>query len=202
MRQGRVNDQLVRLSQELRKADSAIPLPSLGFYLHSTALLRCLSECFTRYGRQLRMVSRSSEPLRIVVVDDDSQIREVIGRCLVLFGASVTLCEDVSTAVEAIKRVRPDVVLVDLVMPGRDGFDLLDQIRSWGTEPGGDVPVIVTTGLRDPDLESKVRKDGFAYLAKPFTPIKLFNSITEALGSLPSLKRRWTAFPMVANSGS
>jgi CheY-like chemotaxis protein len=39
-------------------------------------------------------------------------------------------------------------------MPGRDGFDLLDQIRSWGTEPGGDVPVIVTTGLRDPDLES------------------------------------------------
>jgi len=112
---------------------------------------------------------------------------------LVLFGASVTLCEDVFAAVEAIKRVRPDVVLVDLVMPGRDGFDLLNQIRSWGTEPGGDVPVIVTTGLRDPDLESKVRKDGFAYLAKPFTPIKLFNSITESLGSLPSLKRRWTA---------
>jgi len=58
------------------------------------------------------MVSKSSEPLRIVVVDDDSQIREVVGRCLVLFGASVTLCEDVVAAVEAIKRVRPDVVLV------------------------------------------------------------------------------------------
>ena len=111
--------------------------------MHSTALLRCLSECFRRYGRQLHMVSRSSEPLRIVVVDDDSQIREVVGRCLVLFGASVTLCEEVFAAVDAIKRVRPDVVLVYLVMPGRDGFDLLDQIRSWGTEPGGDVPVLL-----------------------------------------------------------
>jgi len=136
------------------------------------------------------------------VVDDDPQIREVVGRCLVLFGASVTLCEDVFAAVSAIKKIRPDVVLVDLIMPGRDGFDLLDQIKGWGTEVGGDVPVIVTTGLRDPELESRVRKDGFAYLAKPFTPIKLFNSITEALGSLPTLKRRWTAFPMVANSGS
>jgi hypothetical protein len=55
------------------------------------------------------------------------------------------------------------------------------------------VPVIVTTGLRDPVLESKVRKDGFAYLAKPFTPIKLFNSITEALGSLPLLKQHRNA---------
>ncbi|HEY4783462.1 MAG TPA: response regulator [Chthoniobacterales bacterium] len=139
------------------------------------------------------MVSRSSEPLRIVVVYDDPQIREVVGRCLVLFGASITLCKDVFAAVEAIKRVRPDVVLVDLIMPGRDGFDLIDQIRSWGTDPGGDVPVIVTTGLRDPVLESKVRKDGFAYLAKPFTPIKLFNSITEALGSLPLLKQHRNA---------
>jgi CheY-like chemotaxis protein len=139
------------------------------------------------------MVSRSSEPLRIVVVYDDPQIREVVGRCLVLFGASITLCKDVFAAVEAIKRVRPDVVLVDLIMPGRDGFDLIDQIRSWGTDPGGVVPVIVTTGLRDPVLESKVRKDGFAYLAKPFTPIKLFNSITEALGSLPLLKQHRNA---------
>src|SRR3984893_14790349 len=127
--------------------------------MHSTALLRCLSECFRRYGRRLHMVSRSSEPLRIVVVDD-------------------------------------------LVIPGPDGFDLLDQIRGWGTELGGDVPVIITTGLRDPDLESKVRNVGVVYLSKPFTPIKLFNSITEALNSLPSLKRRWNAFPMVANSGS
>jgi CheY-like chemotaxis protein len=144
------------------------------------------------------MVSRSSEQLRIVVVDDDPQIREVVGRCLILFGASVTLCEDVFAAIEAIRRIGPDVVLVDLIMPGRDGFDLLDQIRSWGKELGGDVPVIVTTGLRDPDLESKVRKDGFAYLAKPFTPVKLFHSITEALGSLPL--RHWNEFPTAANS--
>jgi CheY-like chemotaxis protein len=78
------------------------------------------------------MVSRSSEPPRIVVVDDDPQIRDVIGRCLFEVGASVTLCEDAFAALEAIKKVRPDLVLADLVMPGRYGLDLLYQIRSWG----------------------------------------------------------------------
>jgi CheY-like chemotaxis protein len=70
------------------------------------------------------MVSRSSVPPRIVVVDDDTQIRDLVSRCLIEFGASVTLCEDAFAAIEAIKKVRPDVVLVDLVMPGRYGLDL------------------------------------------------------------------------------
>jgi CheY-like chemotaxis protein len=148
------------------------------------------------------MVSRSSEPPRIVVVDDDPQIREVIGRCLIGFGASVTLCEDASTAIEAIKKVRPDVVLADLVMPGRYGLDLLYQIRGWGAEHGGNVPGIIITGLRDPDLESEIRKGGFGYLAKPFTPIKSLNTIIQALGLLPPPKRMLAASPVLATSTS
>jgi hypothetical protein len=42
--------------------------------------------------------------------------------------------------------------------PIRYGLDLLYQIRSWGSEHGGDVPGIIITGLRDPDLESEIRK--------------------------------------------
>jgi CheY-like chemotaxis protein len=103
------------------------------------------------------------------VVDDDPQIRDLIGRCLIEFGASVTPCEDAFAAVEVIKKVQPDVVLADLVMPGRYGLDLLYEIRSCGAEHGGDVPAIIITGLHDPDLESEIRKGGFGYLAKPFT---------------------------------
>jgi CheY-like chemotaxis protein len=146
------------------------------------------------------MLSRSLEPLRIVVVDDDPQIREVVGRCLILFGASVTLCEGAFAAIETIKKTRPDVVLVDLIMPDRDGLYLLHQIRSWGAAHGGDVPVVVITGSRDPGLEAGLREAGFGYLAKPFAPIKLFNSITEILGPALSLKRHLAPFPTVANS--
>ena len=68
-------------------------------------------------------------------------------------------------------------------MPGRYGLDLLYQIRSLGAEHGGDVPAIIITGLRDPDLESEISKGGFGYLAKPFTPIKLLNTIIQALSA-------------------
>ena len=148
------------------------------------------------------MLSRSLESLRIVVVDDDPQIREMVGRCLILFGASVILCEDAAAAVTTIKQTRPDVVLVDLIMPDRDGLYLLHKIRSWRTADGGDVPVVVITGLRDPSLEDELREAGFGYLAKPFVPIKLFNSIIEVLDPVPSLKRHLASLPMVVSSTS
>jgi CheY-like chemotaxis protein len=101
----------------------------------------------------------------------------------------VTLCKDAFAAIAAIKKVQPDAVLVDLVMPGRHGLDLLYHIRSWGSEHGGDVPGIIITGLRDPELENEIRNARFGYLAKPFTPIKLINTVTQALGSLALLKQ-------------
>jgi CheY-like chemotaxis protein len=148
------------------------------------------------------MVSRSLGPVKVVLVDDDPSIRDVVGRCLALFGASVTLCEDAFVGIRAVKNVRPDVALIDLVMPGRDGFAFLRQIRGLGPEQGGDVPVIVITGLRVPELENEVREAGFAYLAKPFTPVALFNCVAQALDPLSPLDRRLAAFPVLACSSA
>jgi two-component system, chemotaxis family, CheB/CheR fusion protein len=146
------------------------------------------------------MVSGSLGPLKIVVVDDDPQIRDFVGRCLVMFGASVTLCENGFKGIRAVEHVRPDVALVDLIMPDRDGLDLLRRMRKLGPKRGGDVPAIVTTGLRDPELETAIREAGFTYLAKPFTPIELFNSITQALERLSPPGQRFAAFPSLAGS--
>jgi CheY-like chemotaxis protein len=83
------------------------------------------------------MVSGSLELLKIVVVDDDPHIRELIARCLALFGASVTLCENAFQGIIAIEKTRPDVALIDIMMPGRNGFELLNQIRELEPEQGG-----------------------------------------------------------------
>jgi CheY-like chemotaxis protein len=147
------------------------------------------------------MVLGSLEPLKIVVVDDDPLIRELIARCLALFGASVTLCENAFQGIIAVEEVRPDIALIDILMPGRNGLELMSQIRELEPEQGGKVQIIVTTGLRDPDLESEIQQAGFAYLAKPFTPIQLFNSVSQTLNSF-SLPRRLvfgSAFGAVAS---
>lgn len=135
------------------------------------------------------MVSGSLELLKIVVVDDDPHIRELIARCLALFGASVTLCENAFQGIIAIEKTRPDVALIDIVMPGRNGFELLNQIRELEPEQGGKVSIVVTTGLRGPEVEAEIRGAGFTYLAKPFTPIQLRDSVNQSLNSF-SLPRR------------
>jgi Response regulator receiver domain len=132
------------------------------------------------------------------VVDDDPQIRDLIGRCLIEFGASVTPCEDAFAAVEVIKKVQPDVVLADLVMPGRYGLDLLYEIRSCGAEHGGYYHHrAARSRSRERDQEGRVRLPGQAVYA-----IKLFNTIIQALGLLPPPKRALAESPVLAHSAS
>jgi diguanylate cyclase len=121
--------------------------------------------------------------LKIVVVDDDPMIRIVVGRCLLHFGASVTLCEDVAEGMRAVEKVRPHAVLVDIVMPEQDGFYLLRQIKSFESIHDWHTGLIVITGLRDSDLVQELEQSGITYLPKPFTPRNLFNAVHEA--SLP-----------------
>jgi CheY-like chemotaxis protein len=147
------------------------------------------------------MESGRLAPLKVVVVDDDPQVRDVISRCLIRFGASVTQSEDAFEGVSAVKSVRPDLAIVDLNMPSRDGFDFLDDIKMLGPEHGGNVPVIVMTGVHDPDLETATREAGFAYhLIKPFAPVQLFRSITQTLKRSSPLEESRSAFPLLAHS--
>ena len=139
------------------------------------------------------MLPGSLENLKIIVVDDDSMIRTVVGRCLTHFGASVTLCEDAQGGIRAVQELRPEVVLVDLIMPAQDGFYLLrrlktfEQIHNWR---GG---IVVITGLRDPELEIELEQGGVAYLAKPFTPRDLFDAVRKALEPLSLSGKRLAA---------
>jgi CheY-like chemotaxis protein len=141
------------------------------------------------------MLSGSLETLKIVVVDDDPMIRTVVGRCLTHFGASVTLCEEAAGGMRAIEQVRPHAVLLDLIMPGHNGFYLLDRIKAFGDchqcRPG----VVVITGLRDPELEQELKQFGASYLPKPFTPVSLFRAVQEASQQLSLSEKHLACAP-------
>ncbi len=120
--------------------------------------------------------------LTILVVEDHDDARRYLGLFLGHLGANVVLASDAYTGLEAVKTHRPNLVISDISMPGRDGFGLLKDIRSLGPDAGGNVPVIAMTALVRPADRDRMLEAGFqACLPKPFSPDKLVETILTVL---------------------
>ena len=122
-------------------------------------------------------------PARLLVVDDEATILELLSGSLRLAGFEVVTAASGAGAVRAAASSRPDLVLLDVLMPDGDGFEALRRIRSGGCE----VPVIFLTA-RD---EVPDRVKGFAvgaddYVTKPF-------SLEELLGRIRAVLKRTRA---------
>jgi DNA-binding response OmpR family regulator len=105
-----------------------------------------------------------SEPPRILVVDDDPVVREVLRLSLEEQGLVVLDAPDAEQALQRIHRDRPDLVLLDLNLPDRDGLAVLQELRLESS-----VPVIVVTARADEVDEIRGLELGADdYLSKPF----------------------------------
>ena len=111
---------------------------------------------------------------RVLVVDDDAEIRAVLEEFLVLGGYQVSTAEDGATAVRRIVEAPPDVVLLDIHMPGLSGTDALPSIRAVAPR----AVVIMVSGTGDVDLAKRSLAAGaFDYVVKPVD----LNYLTESL---------------------
>ena len=120
--------------------------------------------------------------LTIVVVEDHDDARRYLGIFWDHLGANVVLARNAFEGLEALKNNRPNMVLSDISMPGRDGFELLREIRALGPEAGGSVPVIAMTALVTHADRARTLNAGFqSCLPKPFTPDKLLETILSVL---------------------
>jgi len=120
--------------------------------------------------------------LTIVVVDDHKDLRRYLGAFLGHLGANVAVAENAIEALEAVRKYRPNLVLSDISMPGRDGFGLLSDIRALGLDAGGNVPVIAMTALGTHVDRARILNAGFkAFLSKPFSPETFVEAILTAL---------------------
>ena len=81
---------------------------------------------------------------RVLIVDDEAQIRRALRTALTGHGYEVELAEEGESALTALAARVPDVVVLDLMMPGVDGFEVLQQTRAWSR-----VPIIVLSTIRD-----------------------------------------------------
>jgi DNA-binding response OmpR family regulator len=117
-----------------------------------------------------------NEP-RVLIVDDDPILATVVSRYLQRHGLMTEWVNDGQAAVTAVEKHRPDVVLLDVMLPGRDGRQICRDLRiRW------DLPVLMLTALSDEDA----RVAGFEagaddYVCKPFSPRELLLRIRSLL---------------------
>ncbi|NUL46359.1 response regulator transcription factor [Cellulosimicrobium funkei] len=106
---------------------------------------------------------------RILVVDDDEALSEMIGIVLRNDGFEPTFCADGSQALEMFRSTRPDVVLLDLMLPGMDGIEVCQAIRAES-----DTPIVMLTAKSDTsDVVRGLEAGADDYVPKPFKPAEL-----------------------------
>lgn len=117
---------------------------------------------------------------RILVVDDDASIRAVIRAILEVEGHQVAEADDGIEAMARIKRQPPDLVLLDIMMPGMDGYQVLARIQELPSRR--DVPVVVVTALHHPEEVARELQGGAVdHVAKPFDASVLLAAVDHAL---------------------
>ena len=120
--------------------------------------------------------SASLTEMRILVVEDQDSIRRMIEALVGARGYEVTAVSTGTKAIDVATTDPPDMVLLDLMIPGYDGFEVCRRLRN---DPGTKaVPILVISALDDPESRAKAATAGAtAYYTKPFSPIALLKEI-------------------------
>jgi signal transduction histidine kinase/PleD family two-component response regulator len=116
----------------------------------------------------------SLKGLRVLVVDDERDAREVVRAILEARGALVEAAPSAAEGFAAFRRSRPDVLLSDIAMPGGDGYSLIRRVRALPPEEGGRVPAIALTAQARAADRTRALMAGFrAHVPKPIEPSEL-----------------------------
>ena len=109
--------------------------------------------------------------VHVLLVEDEPDCLEMLRAVLEYCGALVTGALSADDAMNVLRRVRPDVLVSDVMMPDRDGYWLIRRVRALSPEEGGDIPAIVVTARAYPTDRERVLSEGFqAHLTKPVDP--------------------------------
>ena len=124
-----------------------------------------------------------AERKTIMVVDDEPDIAFTIRLVLEMDGYAVLVARTGEEALEMLEREEPDVLLLDIRLPGIDGWEVLDRLRS--SDRLHRLPVIMISAHAGPSAADVALAQGCsAYLPKPFEPDELLDKVADAIRSL------------------
>ena len=115
------------------------------------------------------MAEPTAEPIKILIADDEANIRRILETRLRMQGHDIASAENGAQALEIFRGFAPDLVVLDVMMPELDGFAVLERIRAQS-----EVPVILLTALSDvADRITGLQLGADDYIVKPFSPKEL-----------------------------
>ena len=129
---------------------------------------------------------REREPKRVVlIVDDEKTLAQAIAATLDLEGLHTTLAHDGTQALELARTLQPDLILLDVILPGKSGFEVCATLKS---DPlTASIPVIILTAKAELDSRmAGIAAGADEYLTKPFSPIQLITLVNETLAGQPT----------------
>ena len=125
----------------------------------------------------------SLQGLKVLVVDDEVDTRELISEVLKECGSEVVLSRSAAEALEALEQHKPDILISDLGMPDEDGYSLISKIRSLPPERGGQIPAAALTAYARAEDRMRVLRSGFQFhLPKPVDSAELVTVVASLAG--------------------
>jgi DNA-binding response OmpR family regulator len=118
---------------------------------------------------------------KIYVADDNADVRNVLLYALVDEGHEVFALKDGESAMEALLAAPADVLVLDIMMPGLDGYQVLEQMGSWGILSATKV-LVLSAKASDVDRQRALNLGASAFMSKPFDPDAMLETIDELLG--------------------
>jgi CheY-like chemotaxis protein len=124
--------------------------------------------------------------MKVLVIEDDRSIQIVLELALTRMGhCQVLMAADGPQGLAMIQEHKPDVVLLDLMLPGMDGFEICERAKA--DETTRSIPIIFLTAQPQPAaIERAMSLGAAAYIIKPFDPMKIIDQINEVLAKVQS----------------
>jgi two-component system phosphate regulon response regulator PhoB len=131
---------------------------------------------------------------RVLVVDDEPDLRDLLRMSLRLAGHEVSVASDGHKGLDSAREQRPDVVVLDVMMPGLDGWTVLSSLKS-DPDPGvSSIPVLMLTArAEDLDVVRGGIEGAIRYLTKPFAISDLRQAVADAVAGGPEPEQRRAA---------
>lgn len=160
----------------LSQSQEPLPAGAVG-----TAIASQQSDCLdvVLTGVPISKSSQALDGLRVLIVDDEADIREFMTTVLEAHGIQVKTAASAATALEALEQFRPDVLLSDIRLPDEDGYSLIRRVRALETQQRRHLPAAAMTAYLDEERE-KALKAGFeAHLYKLVHPIEWIETVAQ-----------------------
>ena len=121
--------------------------------------------------------------VRILVVDDEADTRAIVSRLLQECFADVITADSADAAMTAMRQQRPHILISDISMPQKDGYDLIRKVRDLPDDQGGKTPAVALTAFARTEDQARAKSAGYqVHMPKPIEPRQLLAAVATLAG--------------------